>query len=198
MAVDDGDLAQAGAAQGGGQGGVAQDGDGGDGGALDEGGAGLRQQHAADDLPVGAAHGLGGLDDAAVHLTEGGLHHAGHVGRRGDDQGDDDGAVAQADAQDEPGHGNHGHHQDNAGDGAEEIDHKAQNLIEPAHRGDAAAVRDMEHHAQRQTQHVGEGGGEGGHVHRLPYALLDEAVGPQLEKHLRHWPSPPPTGHCWC
>ncbi len=83
VAIDDGHLAQAGAAQGGGHGGVAQNGDSGDDRAVDQRGLGLGQQHMPHDLPVGAAHGLGGLDDPAGDLLHRGLHHPGDVGGGG-------------------------------------------------------------------------------------------------------------------
>ena len=43
---------------------------------------------------------------------------------------------------------------------------------------------DVEDDAQRQTDEVGKGRGDEGHIHGLPNAQLNEVVVPQLVKHL--------------
>ena len=121
VAVGDGDLAEAAAADRAGHGGVAEDGHGGDDAAGDERGLGLRDDDLPDDAQRGRAHGQRGLDDAGVHFLGGGLDHARHIRRGGDDQCDDDRAVAGRGAEQQLRRRDHGNHENNCRDGAEEV-----------------------------------------------------------------------------
>ena len=182
MAVADGDLAEAGAADGGGHGRVAEDSDHRDHGPHDEGGLGLRQQHFRHDLEIVGAHGLGCLNDPGVDLLEGGFHHTRNVRGGRNHQHHDHSLVAKRRAHNEVCHRQHRHHQDDKGDGAEKVDDDAEHPVEPADGVNPFPVRDVEHHAQRQADHIGDGGGKNGHVDRFPDAALEDAGVPELVK----------------
>ena len=84
VAVDDGYLTKAGAADGCGHCGVTKDGDHGDHSTVDKGGLGFGQEHAGDDLEVGAAHGLSGFDNACADFLDGRFNHTPDIGCGGD------------------------------------------------------------------------------------------------------------------
>src|SRR5699024_132553 len=163
VAVVDGQAAQTAAADGAGHGAIAQNGDKGGGEADEEGGQGLRQHHLADDLHGGAAHGLGGLQNALVGLPQGGLHQAGHKGEGGTDQGDDGGGGAHRSAQNHPGQGDNHDHEYEEGHGAQEVDHGVEHLHQPTGQGAHAALLSRDQNdAQGQADDIGEEGGHDG------------------------------------
>ena len=82
VAVADAQITQPTAANGARHGRVASQTHEGNGQARNNAGQRLGQQHLPDDLAGGGAHGLGGLDQTVVHLTQGGFHKARHKGRR--------------------------------------------------------------------------------------------------------------------
>ena len=82
VAVADAQITQPAAANGARHGRVARQTHEGNGQARHNAGQRLGQQHLPDDLAGGGAHGLGGLDQTVVHLTQGRFHQSGHKGRR--------------------------------------------------------------------------------------------------------------------
>ena len=135
-----------------------------------------------DDLQVRAAHGLCGLDDAGRDLFERGFDHAGHIRRSGDDQRDDDRAVAGRRAEQQSCRRDHGDHQDDRRDRTEEVHDKAEHRIDALVGVQPVLIRDPEHHAERQADDIGEQRGQKRHIDRLPHAELDDVVVPQLQE----------------
>ena len=112
IAVVDGNLAQAAAADDTGHGAVAQDGGHGDGASGNQAGQGFRQHHLGDDLPGACPHALGGLHHTLVHLPQAALYHSGHQGESGDDHGGNGGDGAHLGPHDNLGQGQADNHQD--------------------------------------------------------------------------------------
>ena len=83
---------------------------------------GLRQIDLSDDLAGGCAHGLSGLHHAGVYLCQRGFHHAGDKGGGGDHQGHDGALDADLGTYHQLGEGHDGHHQDDKGHGAANVD----------------------------------------------------------------------------
>lgn len=186
MPPDDGNAAKSAAADGRRHGGVAQHGHGRDDGAHDERGLCLRDHDLADDAKVRGAHGLRRFNDAGADLLERGLHHAGNVGGGGNDQHHDHGGVADAGADDDLCHRQHGDHQHDERDRAENIHDNAQRTVQPAHRSDAALAGHGKHNAQRQSDYIGDQRGQEGHVHGFPDAPAQRSGLPKLFQNIRH------------
>ena len=93
------------------------------------------------DLKVGAAHGLRGLDDPGADLLDGGLHHSRDIGGGCDDQHDDDRAVAQAGAEDELCYRQHGESEVHHFQYGSEPDHIHRRLYSQDHSAKERNVR---------------------------------------------------------
>ncbi len=112
VAVVDGDLAEAAAADDTAHGRVAQNGGDGDGTVGNEGRNAFRDQDLRDDLEGGGTHALGGFYDVGVDLPEGAFHQTGDEGEGRNDQRDDGGGGADYRAHDQPGQREDHDHQD--------------------------------------------------------------------------------------
>ena len=85
---------------------------------------------ARDDLEIGCAHGLCGLDHAVADLLDRGFDHARDIGRGSDDEHDDHGLVAHARADDGLGDRQHCDHQDDEGNRAEDVHDEAEHAVD--------------------------------------------------------------------
>ena len=169
VAVVDGDLAQAAAADDATHGGVAKNGGQRDGDILDQGGNALGDHYLADDLHGGGAHALGSFDDITIHLAETALHQTCHKGERRRHQRNDGGRGAHGGADEQTGEGEDHDHQDQEGDGAQQVDDDVDDLHEPAGQGqDAVFLAGDQQHAQGQAKHQRQRRADHGDVKRLP------------------------------
>lgn len=74
----------------------------------------------------------------------------------------------------------HGNHENDCRDGAEEIHDEAEHGVDALVGVQAVLVRRPENDAQRQADEIREDRGERSHVDRLPDAQLDNVVIPEL------------------
>ena len=188
IAVVDGDLAQAAAADDAAHGGVAQNGSQGDGDVLNQGRHAFGDHHLADYLHGRGAHALGRLDDVGVHLPQAALHQPGHKGEGRHHQGNDGGRGTHGGADDQPGQGEHHDHQNQERDGPQQIDDDVQCRQHRLRQGqDAVLLPGHQQHPQGQAQQDGQSGGQHRHIEGLPqcHGKLGQKGGFQLRQGLR-------------
>ena len=194
MTVPHGDIAQTASTYGTGNGGVAQNGHDGNGPAQYQRGLGLRQVNLADDLEGGCAHGLGGLHHTGVHLCQRGFHHAGNKGSRRNHQRHDGASDADLGARNQLGEGHDGHHQDDEGNGAADVDDPAQNPVHQLVGANAVGLGNGEGHAQRQSQNIGKQRGDNHHQQGVPGTGQQNptVIGKERRNGIKHGTQPPP------
>ena len=196
VALHQGHRAQTSRADGPGHGPVAENGDGGGGQAVEQGGPALGQHDLGDNLPGGAAHGLGRLQHAGVQLPEGALHNPGHEGRRRYHQGHNAGRRPHAGAQQNPGQGDDDDHQNQERNGPQQVDRRVQNRHDSRRDLDNPAVfPGHQQHPQRQADDIGQGRADKRGVQRLPDGkggLLEKAERLRVLEKFKHGNRAPP------
>ena len=168
-AVVDGDLAEAAAADDAAHGRVAEDGRERDGEVLQQRGDAFGDHHLADDLHGRRAHALRGLDDVGVQLTQAALDETRDERKGRDDERNDGRPGADGRADDEARERKDHDHQDQERNRAQQVDKNVQHAHQPAgKRQHAVPFARHEQHAQRQTDHDGEGRGEKRNIEGFP------------------------------
>ena len=185
VSIDDGDLAETGAADRSGHGRIAEDRHHGDRRPGQQRRLCLGDQDLGNDLEVVRAHSLGRFDNTGVDFLQRGFDKSGHIGRRCDHQHNDDSLVAETRANDQLCHREHCDHQNDKRNRTEEVDNEAEDAVEPADRVNPAVVGNVQNHAERQTDDIGDSGGDQRHINGLPYAKLQQSLIPELQKHIR-------------
>ena len=191
VAVVDGHLAQAAAADGARHRGVADEGDRQGRDRLDEGGHGLADEDSPTDLPVGGAHHLGGLDLARVDGQEVRLHEAREEGRGEDDERHDGGQRARGLADNHLGDRDQHDDADDEGQGAHDVNDEGDGLVHALVGGEAALAGLDQHEAQERSDDDRENGGQARHHEGLEIAGTNFWVRAGLSSHVG---SPLPVG----
>ncbi|MCY1178831.1 hypothetical protein D9M73_192030 [compost metagenome] len=135
-----------------GHGGVRDEGNGRHGNGREDTWASLGQQRVHDDLARGGAHGLGRLDDAAVHFAQCGFHQAGKERRGADYQWRDGTGNTQRRTGDKHGEGNHHDQQDDEGQRTQNVHDQREQGIDALFFEQLTRPAKEQQHAQRQTQ----------------------------------------------
>ena len=198
MAVLDGEVAQASGADGAGDGGKVDQGDQGDGNSPGDAGGGLLQVDPPDDLPGGAAHGLGRLHKALGHLGQGPLDLPAQKGHRGKGQGDDgpfhaDGGPHHQTAQPQKDHG-----QQDEGNGAENIADLVEHKIDRPVLQDTPGLGGEQKHPEGDADEHRQQAYDPHHLERLLAGLPElgsprHHVGDDGTQQITHASTPPPS-----
>ncbi|MNO62038.1 hypothetical protein D3C76_527040 [compost metagenome] len=139
-----------------GHGGVRDEGNGRHGNGREDTWASLGQQRVHDDLARGGAHGLGRLDDAAIHLTQRGFHQAGEERRGTDHQRRDGTGNTQRGAGDQHREGNHHDQQDDEWQRTQDVHDQRQQGIYALFFEQLPWAAEEQQHTQGQAQQHGE------------------------------------------
>ena len=163
VAVVDGHLTQAAAADGARHRGVADERNRQRRDRLDEGGQRLADEDTPADLPVGSAHHLGGLDLSGVDGQEVRLHESREERRGEDDEGHNGCQGTRGLADDHFGDRNQHDDADDKGQGTHDIDDEGEGLIHALVGGEAALAGLDQEEAQQRSDDDRENRGQSRH-----------------------------------
>lgn len=201
VAVVDGDLAQAAAADDAAHRRVAQDGGQRDGDILNKRGDALGDHDLPDYLRGSRTHTLSGLNDIAVKLAQTALDKAGNERERCRNERDDGRRCADCRTDDRAGKRQHHDHEDKKGDRAQKVNDRIQHMHEPRRkRQNAVLFAGHEQHAERQADEQRKRCAEHGDIECLPQScghtrqsgdeILYGLFGKQIIVHRRQPPEP--------
>ena len=169
IAVVDGDLTQAAAADDTTHGSVAQDGGNGNGGIGDERGHGFRDHDLDDGLHGGSTHAAGHFNNIGIEFPQAAFHQTCHKGERSDGQRNNRSRSTNRGSHDGAGQGEQQNHENEEGHRTQQIDDDIKRLHQPAGKGRQTAF--FAHHqdnTQRQTNEHSEEHSCYGNIQRLP------------------------------
>ena len=183
VAVVDGDLAEAAAADDAAHCRVAENGGQRDGDVLYKRGHALGDHDLADYLEGRRAHALRGLDDVAVKLAQAALDKACDEGKRRRDERNDGRRCADGRAYERPGERKNHDHENKEGDRAQKVYYNVQQVHEPRRqRPDAVLFAGDEQHAERKPDDDRKCGAQDRYIKRLPQGGRER--GQEIEKPL--------------